>query len=168
MTKTGNAKAKASSSSLDVNYNRAEAASYECDQCRRVKMPGRNGSARDKPCYLTCSHIREDHEAGPGYHGCGEDAESYETDVNETFSDEDEALGEVTDDDDDDDEDGGAICNTRQTSPRTPDRRSSVNVFDYLESEDPLVYHEKRNDSRPISPEKRTKPASLYETKRCG
>ncbi|KAK8137999.1 hypothetical protein PG984_001379 [Apiospora sp. TS-2023a] len=100
---------------------------------------------------------------------CRRDADSdseSESDSDDTdwSSDEDGALGEVTDDEDD----GGPLCETRQ--PPSPGgakgQQPSVNVFDFLDSEDPLIYQEKPEySSRPVSRERRSRPA-MYETKR--
>ncbi|KAK7970089.1 hypothetical protein PG996_001476 [Apiospora saccharicola] len=100
---------------------------------------------------------------------CRRDADSdseSESDSDDTdwSSDEDGALGEVTDDEDD----GGALCETRQLpSPGgAKGQQPSVNVFDFLDFEDPLIYQEKPEySSRSLSRERRSRP-TMYETKR--
>ncbi|KAK8050181.1 hypothetical protein PG994_011911 [Apiospora phragmitis] len=93
---------------------------------------------------------------------CRGDAEFSSGDDTEYSSDEDDALGEVSDD-----EDGGAVWKSKQTSPEsTGQHLPPFNAFDYLESEDPLIYQEgARYSPRPVSCERRSKPA-LRETER--
>lgn len=97
---------------------------------------------------------------------CQRDSESDSDGSDDTdwSSDEEVALGEVSDDEEGD---GGALCEPRQPpSRKAKGQQAPVNVFDFLESEDTLVYQEKAEySSRPVSRERHSRPAN-YQTRR--